>query len=188
MDNGAKIDANGVLADGSKLSGPVELRQAISARPEAFATVITERMMVYALGRGLEPADMPVVRRIVKKAGQNGYRLSTIVNEIIESAPFQMRTRLEPAQQPLASSTEVKRGVNTMIITKKHLSRRTFLRGAFGATIALPMLDAMAPALTAQSRTAPPRRSGSGRCTSPAESIRTPGIPMPPAPASRSSR
>jgi hypothetical protein len=98
MDNGAAIDANGVLADGSKLTGPVELREAIARRPEAFATVITERMMVYALGRGLEPADMPVVRRIVKKAGQNGYRLSTIVNEIIVSAPFQMRTRLEPAQ------------------------------------------------------------------------------------------
>ena len=106
-------------------------------------------MMVYALGRGLEPADMPVVRRIVKKAGQNGYRLSTIVNEIIASAPFQMRTRLEPAQ-----IAQPQRGVNTMIITKKHLSRRTFLRGAFGATIALPMLDAMAPALTAQSKTA----------------------------------
>src|SRR5437867_876900 len=98
MPNGAKIDANGVLADGSKINGPVELRQAILSRPEAFLTIITERMMVYALGRGLDPADMPVVRRIVRKAGQNGYRLSTMVNEIIESAPFQMRTRLEPAQ------------------------------------------------------------------------------------------
>jgi hypothetical protein len=98
MPNGAKIDANGVLADGSKLSGPVDLRQAITSRPEAFTTVITERMMVYALGRGLQPADMPVVRRIVRNAGQNGYRLSSIVKEIIESAPFQMRTRLEPAQ------------------------------------------------------------------------------------------
>jgi hypothetical protein len=97
MPNGAKIDANGVLADGSRINGPVELRQAILKRPEAFANVLTERMMTYALGRGLEPSDMPVVRRIVRKAGQNGYRLSTIVNEIIESAPFQMRTRLEPA-------------------------------------------------------------------------------------------
>jgi len=96
MPNGANIDANGVLADGTKINGPAELRQAILKRPEAFVTIITERMMIYALGRGLEPADMPVVRRIVRKAGQNGYRLSTIVNEIIESAPFQMRTRLEP--------------------------------------------------------------------------------------------
>ena len=94
-DNGMKVDANGVFADGSKLSGPVELREAILRRPEAFASVVTERMMVYALGRGLDPADMPVVRRIVKKAGQNNYRLSTIVSEIINSAPFQMRTRLD---------------------------------------------------------------------------------------------
>jgi mono/diheme cytochrome c family protein len=98
MPNGAKIDANGVLADGSNVNGPNELRQALLKRPEAFTTIITERMMTYALGRGLQPSDMPVVRRIVRKAGQNGYRLSTIVNEIIESAPFQMRTRLEPAQ------------------------------------------------------------------------------------------
>ena len=55
-------------------------------------------MMIYALGRGLEPSDMPVVRRIVRQAGKNGYRLSTIVNGIIESAPFQMRTRLDSAQ------------------------------------------------------------------------------------------
>jgi mono/diheme cytochrome c family protein len=95
MENGAKIDANGVLADGTKVNGPTELRQAILSRPDAFATVITERMMIYALGRGLEPSDMPVVRRIVRQAGKNGYRLSSIVNEIIQSAPFQMRTRLE---------------------------------------------------------------------------------------------
>jgi hypothetical protein len=94
-DNGVKVDAEGVLADGSRLSGPVDLREAILRRPEAFASVITQRMMVYALGRGLEPADMPVVRRIVRKAGQSGYRLSTIVDEIVNSAPFQMRTRLE---------------------------------------------------------------------------------------------
>jgi Protein of unknown function (DUF1585) len=68
------------------------------SRPVAFATAITQRMMIYALGRGVEPSDMPVVRRIVRQAGKNGYRLSTIINEIIESAPFQMRTRLETAQ------------------------------------------------------------------------------------------
>jgi hypothetical protein len=98
MPGGAKIDANGVLADGTKINGPAELRQAILSRPEAFVTVITERMMIYALGRGLDPSDMPVVRRIVRQAGKNGYRLSTIVNGIIDSAPFQMRTRLDPAQ------------------------------------------------------------------------------------------
>jgi hypothetical protein len=94
-----------VLADGSNINGPADLRQAILSRPEAFVTVITERMMIYALGRGLEPSDMPVVRQIVRKAGQNGYRLNTVVNAIIESAPFQMRTRLEPAQPTVARAT-----------------------------------------------------------------------------------
>jgi hypothetical protein len=104
MPNGAGIDANGVLADGTKVNGPVELRQAILSRPEAFISVITERMMIYALGRGLEPSDMPVVRRIVRQAGKNGYRLSTIVNGIIESAPFQMRTRLDSAQPSITAA------------------------------------------------------------------------------------
>jgi len=79
------------------VSGPAELREAILSRPAAFVTVITERMLIYALGRGLEPSDMPVVRRIVKKAAQNDYRLSSIIMGIVESAPFQMRTTLEPA-------------------------------------------------------------------------------------------
>ena len=58
-------------------------------------TVVTEKMLTYALGRGLEPSDMPVIRRIVKKAAQSDYRLSSIVTGIIESAPFQMRAKLE---------------------------------------------------------------------------------------------
>ena len=85
-------------ADGTKVDGPVALRNAILSRPDAFATVLTERMMTYALGRGVEPSDMPVVRSIVKKAALNNYRLGSIVMGIVESAPFQMRTRLEPAE------------------------------------------------------------------------------------------
>jgi hypothetical protein len=53
--------------------------------------------MTYALGRGVEPGDMPVVRTIVKKAAQNNYRFSSIIMGIVESAPFQMRTKLEAA-------------------------------------------------------------------------------------------
>jgi mono/diheme cytochrome c family protein len=99
-ENGAPIDAAGVLADGTKVNGPVALRNAILSRPEAFMTVLTERIMTYALGRGVEPSDMPVVRSIVKKAGQNNYRLASVVQSIVESAPFQMRTRLEPEGTP----------------------------------------------------------------------------------------
>jgi hypothetical protein len=97
-ETGAALDTAGVLADGSKVNGPVALREAILRRPDAFATVLTERMMTYALGRGIEPSDMPVVRSIVKKAAVNNYRLSSIIQSIVESAPFQMRTRLEPAE------------------------------------------------------------------------------------------
>jgi len=96
-ENGAPIDAAGVLADGAKVNGPVALRNAILSRPDAFVTVLTERIMTYALGRGVEPSDMPVVRSIVRKAGQGNYRLASIIQSIVESAPFQMRTRLEPA-------------------------------------------------------------------------------------------
>jgi mono/diheme cytochrome c family protein len=96
--DGAPLDVAGTLADGSQVNGPVALREAILSRPGAFVTVVTEKMLTYALGRGLEPGDMPVVRKIVKKAAQNDYRLSSIVMGIVESAPFQMRTKLEPAE------------------------------------------------------------------------------------------
>jgi hypothetical protein len=104
-ENGAAIDAAGILADGTKVNGPVALRNAILSRPDAFATVLTERIMTYALGRGVEPSDMPVVRSIVKKAGQGNYRLASIVQSIVESAPFQMRTRLEPEGTPTRVAT-----------------------------------------------------------------------------------
>jgi mono/diheme cytochrome c family protein len=97
--DGAPLDVAGTLADGSQVNGPVALREAILSRPNAFVTVVTEKMLTYALGRGLEPSDMPVVRRIVKKAAQNDYRLSSIVMGIVESAPFQMRTKLEAAPE-----------------------------------------------------------------------------------------
>lgn len=100
-DNGAdggKLDVAGTLADGTKVNGPVALRQAILSRPDAFVTIATNRMLTYALGRGLEPSDMPVVRSIVKKAGQDDYRLSSIVMGIVNSAPFQMRTKLNASE------------------------------------------------------------------------------------------
>ena len=95
MPDGASIDTGGVMADGSKVDGPAALRESILSRPEAFATVLTERMMTYALGRGVEPSDMPVVRKIVKQAARSGYRFESIITGIVESAPFQMRTTLE---------------------------------------------------------------------------------------------
>ncbi len=95
--DGARIDAAGVLADGTKVDGPAALREAILSRPEAFTGVLTERIFTYALGRGVEPSDMPSVRKVVKKAAQQNYQFASIILGIVESAPFQMRTSLERA-------------------------------------------------------------------------------------------
>ena len=111
-ETGAAIDTGGVLADGAKVDGPIALRNAILGRPEAFATVLTERLLTYALGRGVEPSDMPVVRSIVKKSAPNNYRLESIVQSIVESAPFQMRTRLESAEPTTRVAQSQERPVN----------------------------------------------------------------------------
>jgi len=118
---GTPIDAAGVLADGTKVDGPVALREAILKRPEAFVTTVTERLLTYALGRGLEPSDMPVVRRIVRNAAANDYRLASIITGIVNSVPFQMRTTLEPAD------TRKESGVRTQVSGpgKEHGNTRT---------------------------------------------------------------
>jgi hypothetical protein len=107
MPDGSPIDTAGVLADGAKVDGPVALRTAILSRPDAFVTTLTERLMTYALGRGVEPSDMPVVRTIVRAAAQREYSLQSIIIAIVESTPFQMRTKLEPASEPDAGTNRV---------------------------------------------------------------------------------
>ncbi|MBI4266339.1 MAG: DUF1592 domain-containing protein [Acidobacteria bacterium] len=91
---GLDVDSLGVLVDGRKVDGPIQLREALLSRPEIFVGAITQNMLIYALGRGLEPADMAVVRSIVRNAARNDYRFMSIVTGIVESAPFQMRTKL----------------------------------------------------------------------------------------------
>jgi hypothetical protein len=91
---GLPIDAAGMLADGTKVDGPVALRKALLARPDVFVGTVTEKLLIYALGRGLEPVDMPVVRRVVRGAAPRNYAMQSIVLGIVNSAPFQMRTKL----------------------------------------------------------------------------------------------
>lgn len=85
------IDASGVLPDGSTFNGPNGLREALLAQPERFITTFTEKLLTYALGRGLEPTDMPAVRRIRRASAAADHRFSTIVLGIVNSVPFQMR-------------------------------------------------------------------------------------------------
>jgi hypothetical protein len=92
--DGLKIDSVGVLFDGTPVDGPVALRKALLARPEVFVGTVTEKMMTYALGRGLEPVDMPVVRSIMRGAAKNNYAMQSIVLGIVQSSAFQMRTKI----------------------------------------------------------------------------------------------
>jgi hypothetical protein len=91
-DAGTAIDASGQLADGTPVDGAAALRQALLTRPEIFVGTMTEKLLTYALGRGLEPHDMPTVRAIVRAAARDDYRFSTLVRGIVDSVPFRMRT------------------------------------------------------------------------------------------------
>lgn len=90
-EEGVAIDASGGMADGSEFVGVEGLEQALLARPEPFVTALTEKLLTYALGRGMTPSDAPAVRRIVRSAAADDYRFSTLVLEIAKSIPFQMR-------------------------------------------------------------------------------------------------
>ncbi|HEY4360238.1 MAG TPA: DUF1592 domain-containing protein [Bryobacteraceae bacterium] len=96
---GGPIDASGVLADGTKVDGAVALRRALTSRPEVFVGTLTEKLLTYALGRGLDDRDMPAVRAIVRDAAKDGYKLSSLIQGVVRSTPFQMRTKPEPASE-----------------------------------------------------------------------------------------
>jgi hypothetical protein len=87
------IDASGRLLDGTDVTGPVELREALMARPDIFVATVVEKLMVYALGRGLVATDMPTVRQIVRNAEAGEYRFSELILGIVESVPFRMRVK-----------------------------------------------------------------------------------------------
>jgi hypothetical protein len=89
---GDKIDASGQLVDGTKLDGVVALRQALVREPEMFVRTLTEKLLTYAVGRGLSAADLPVVRSVVRDARGHSYHFSSLVLGIVHSAPFRMRT------------------------------------------------------------------------------------------------
>ncbi len=98
-ESGGPIDASGKLVDGTPVDGPVSLRNALLARSGAFTQTLTEKLMTYAIGRGVEYYDMPTVRSIVRASQPNDYRFSSLILGIVRSAPFQMR-RTEIAETP----------------------------------------------------------------------------------------
>ena len=90
--SGAPLDVADVLLDGRRVDGVNDLRAALVERREVFVQTFTEKLLIYALGRGLTAADMPVVRAIVRGAAHDDYRFSAIVRGIVNSVPFRMRT------------------------------------------------------------------------------------------------
>jgi hypothetical protein len=92
QDAGQRIDASGELADGTKVDGIAGLRKALVSRPDVFAGTLTEKLLTYALGRGLDYRDMPAVRAIVRDGARHDYRFSSILFGVVHSVPFQMRT------------------------------------------------------------------------------------------------
>jgi hypothetical protein len=90
-DHGAPIDASGTLFNGASVNGIGGLRQMLVSNPDVFVGVMTEKMLTYALGRGITYKDMPVVRKIVHDARTENYRFSSLVAGIVKSTPFQFK-------------------------------------------------------------------------------------------------
>jgi hypothetical protein len=93
LDGGTPIDAAGKLVDGTEMNGVKDLRNALVRYSPQFVRVMTEKLMIYALGRGTEYYDMPLVRSIVHDAEKNNFRFSSFVMGIVKSEPFQMNMK-----------------------------------------------------------------------------------------------
>jgi hypothetical protein len=96
MPGGTAIDVSGAMPDGTKFDGPAELRSLLIRNPEQFATVVTEKLLTYALGRGVEYFDGPATRQITRGAAAGNYSLASLVLGVIKSTPFQMRIVTPP--------------------------------------------------------------------------------------------
>ena len=91
-DAGLTIDASGTFPDGTKFQNPAEFRQVLLSHRDQFARTFTEKLLTYALGRGLEYYDMPAVRKILRESASSDYKWSSVILGVIKSVPFEMRT------------------------------------------------------------------------------------------------
>jgi hypothetical protein len=97
QDAGAPIDATATLPDGATFESLAGLKKVLmSTRRDDFVGSAAEKLLIYALGRGLESYDMPAVRVIVRDAARDDYRMSALIQAVVRSAPFQMRRTSHP--------------------------------------------------------------------------------------------
>jgi hypothetical protein len=90
------LDTSGSLPDGTRFEGPGGLRDLLLGRRDQFVETVAEKLLTYALGRGLEYYDQPAVRAITRSAAKDDYRISSVIVAITKSAPFQMRRSKDP--------------------------------------------------------------------------------------------
>ena len=103
QDEGVPIDATGVLVDGTKVDGVGSLRDVLVRYSDQFVRVVTEKLLTYALGRGVEYEDMPLVRSIVRDSAGGTYRFSSLVLGIVKSPAFQMNMKTAERNQQRAA-------------------------------------------------------------------------------------
>ncbi|MBI2150627.1 MAG: DUF1585 domain-containing protein [Acidobacteria bacterium] len=94
-DDGAAIDPEATLFDGSKIEGPIGLRNWLAGYSGQFVQVVTEKLFIYALGRGVEHQDMPLIRAMAREVGQGGNKFSAAVMAVVKSKPFQMNMKVQ---------------------------------------------------------------------------------------------
>jgi hypothetical protein len=94
-DSGAPLDTSGVTPNGFQLKGPKDLRSYLVSNPDQFTNTVAEKLLTYALGRGVESYDAPAVRTIMREAKPDNYSWSSLILGIVKSTPFQMRRSRE---------------------------------------------------------------------------------------------
>jgi hypothetical protein len=99
---GSPIDASGVLPDGTKFDGASGLIETLARQPRQFAGAVSERLLTYALGRGVEFYDAPAIRAVVREAAADNYRFGSLIAGIVKSVPFQMRGASAPQAETVA--------------------------------------------------------------------------------------
>ena len=106
LDGKLTIDATGILPNGKTFSTPAELKEILKSDPDPFVRSLVQKLLVFALGRGLENYDRNAVDQITRNTAVGGYRFSTLMEEIVNSAPFQMRTAAETIKTAEAAKNQ----------------------------------------------------------------------------------
>jgi hypothetical protein len=99
VSDGVPVDASANLPDGTRFQGVAGLRKLLLTQREQFADVFTEKLLTYALGRGVDYYDLPAVRKIKRESADSDYKWSAIITGIVKSQPFQMSIVKNPASQ-----------------------------------------------------------------------------------------